>query len=48
MGQAVLSDKELIRGYLSGDEKSFELLNQFLVRLLYLKNIIIDIIIIKL
>lgn len=26
MGQAVLSDKELIRGYLSGDEKSFELL----------------------
>lgn len=26
MGQAVLSDKELIRSYLSGDEKSFELL----------------------
>lgn len=26
MGQAVLSDKDLIRGYLSGDEKSFELL----------------------
>ena len=26
MGQAVLSDKELIRSYLSGDEKSFEAL----------------------
>ncbi|MBD3638548.1 MAG: sigma-70 family RNA polymerase sigma factor [Crocinitomicaceae bacterium] len=26
MGQAVLSDKELIRSYLSGDEKSFEIL----------------------
>ncbi|UKN02589.1 sigma-70 family RNA polymerase sigma factor [Paracrocinitomix mangrovi] len=26
MGQAVLSDKELIRAYLSGDEKSFEIL----------------------
>ena len=26
MGQTVLSDKDLIRGYLSGDEKSFEIL----------------------
>lgn len=26
MGKAILSDQELIRGYLSGDEKSFEIL----------------------
>jgi RNA polymerase sigma-70 factor (ECF subfamily) len=26
MGQAVLSDKDLIRGYLDGNEKSFEIL----------------------